>query len=144
MKFEIRHYTKFDQEMVNSWWKHHKSDLLPEDLLSSNGRVVELEGVPICAGWLYQTDSSFSVLEWITANPEVKDREVRDGALDFLLTDMKSLARELGCRVIFSSLRLPCLIKRYLDHGFIVGDENMTNLIYNVPGGLPDAQATHN
>jgi hypothetical protein len=85
------------------------------------------EGQNICAGWLYKTDSTVCILEWIISNPKAP-KALRGEALDQMIDVMNALASGLGFKVIYAMAKVPRLLKRYRDKGFVTGDQNMTHL----------------
>lgn len=118
-------------EMVGEWWKAQKWPVLPLTHLSSIGAVAYVDGVPVVAGWLFQTDSAWCLLEFIVANPEVR-RGARSQGFDALFTWAKAAAIAGGFKNIFSSVSSDPLIKRYVDNGFQITDRKMTNLVFKV------------
>jgi len=121
-----KHYAE-----VSNWWKAESWPVVPLDCLSKTGIVVLSDGTPAAAGWVYKTDSSFCLLEFIVANPEVR-REKRSLALTTLLDVSKKVATEFGFRSMFTSVHNESLGKRLEQGGFIATDRNMTNYICNV------------
>lgn len=117
-------------ETLERWWKAHGWAPVPADALPKTGVVVVGgDGAPICAGFLYATDSSLCWLEWVVADPE-SATETRSAALDVLISSLLFIATERGFKQVFTSARHQRLIGRYEAHfGFIPADTGMTNLI---------------
>lgn len=124
MSYNIRPYKTEDLAEIGSWWNKHKWGVLPPEMLPKTGFVVE----SYCAGFLYKTDSSIAILEFIISNPST-DKEKRAEALDLLISTLITKAKEDGHSAIFSSIQHPSLISRYKKHGFVTGDLNMTNMV---------------
>lgn len=126
-KFEAKkHY-----EMVSNWWLKQDWPQIPVTALSQNGYVVDLEGLPLCAGWLYKTDSDFALCEWVVGNPAAP-WQLRNEALDLLLDTINSEAKKEGAKLLFTSLKHERLIERYKRHGFKETDHGMTNLVRSI------------
>lgn len=130
--FEYRWLKEEDYMTLYKWWKDNRFTpptpfMLPEN--GTGGFMIFKDGVEICAGFLYQTNSQMAWIEYIVANFEVKDKELRKEALTFLIERLNVYAKSCGFKIVFTSLKHPHLKKRYLDTGFLVGTENTTELI---------------
>lgn len=113
---------------LSKWWNHYDFSPPPVHSLPKTGVVIYNSETPICAGFLYKTDSSISWMEFIVANPK-SDKRLRSEALDVLINCLTYVAKENGFKIIFTSSDLPKLIERKQKHGFIVGDQNVTQLV---------------
>jgi hypothetical protein len=121
---EVRKYQPSDYFELCTWWELQKWPSMGQDHLPENGFIVE----GIAAGFLYKTDSKFALMEFIIANPKT-EKETRAQALDLVIDSLLNLAKELDFKSVFSSITHPKLLQRYQQHGFVVTDENMTNLV---------------
>jgi hypothetical protein len=73
----------------------------PMQILPAVGSMVEIDGKPAAAGFLYlATDSPCSVIEWIMANPEMKPRD-RHSAISHVLSSLKEAAIAENHPVVF-------------------------------------------
>lgn len=132
-KYELKLFeADLHYDLVSEWWAGHNWPIIPLVALPKTAFIVEYEGAPVCAGWLYLTDSIISWAEWIISAPD-SDPEVRGTCLDYLLTALKAAAKSNGSSIIFTTCNSerPRLIERYEKHGYTITDKNMTNLIYN-------------
>ena len=86
-------------------------------------------GVNICAGFIYNTNSSLCWLEFITSNFEVKDRKLRREALNYLILQLCESAKIMGKTAIFTSVKNHGLIQRFNDCGFKIGSNNTMEMI---------------
>jgi hypothetical protein len=82
MELKTRLLKDEDYETLCGWWKHWPKwpASPPRTFLPDNGKgglMVEKNGKPICAGFLYMTNSDAVLLEWIVSDPEYRDKEVR-------------------------------------------------------------------
>ena len=127
--FQIRPYNPNDYTKLASWWSAHKWPVLPEHYLPKTGIIVESNSNPICAGFLYRTDSAFAWLEFVVADPNSDKIERRQG-LDLLVAALLDEAQKQGFSAVHTSAQHPSLIDRYVSHGFTVSDTNMTNLTW--------------
>lgn len=108
---------KKNYDMVVSWWNARGFPPVSIEALPTNGFVaVDAEG-PICAGWLYMTDSCLTWLEWIVANPQAKPIRLAKG-LSRMLNHIKLTADTLGYTRVFTSMEHRGLIKFMRRMGF--------------------------
>lgn len=128
---DIRPYTDKDYETLAFWWTVHKWPAVPKEALPSTGLVVSGPDGPICAGFIYQTDSTIAWLEWVVAKP-LCDRILRSNALDQLIPALLAEAHKLGKLQVFSSVHHPALLKRYKKFGAIEAENSMTNVIWRL------------
>lgn len=117
----IRPYTFLDYTSLEHWATLRKFPLLPPDYLPKTGFIVPGH----CIGFLYETDTPITWLEWVISNPEAKN----DEALNLLIETACSRAKELGYKMIFTSLEHKGLIERYKQHEFIATETGMTNMM---------------
>jgi hypothetical protein len=99
-------------------------------MLSENGIVVSKNGVDVCSGWLYQSDSKIAWIEWVVMNKKAP-KELRVGALDFLYDTLFNRARELGFEVVMSVANHNSLIERLKNKlGFVEDSSVKVKLFY--------------
>lgn len=130
-KLEVRPY-KLEQHyaIAHDWWIDHGWTPLPSTHLPPIGFLVYFADVPVCAGWLYRTDSPIAMMEWVVANPEIKG-PLRADALDLLIDTCKQTAKQLGHTMVLSWCHNDSLAQRYAKHHFIKGDTGLTSLVYS-------------
>ena len=129
---KYRQLTENDySDFLIKWWNDNRFTPPPIDFLPNNGKdgIVVYDAdtnTNIAAGFVYITNSEVAWVEYIVANFEVKDKELRKQSIEFLI---KQLALSSGKKYLFSSLKNPNLIKHYLNSGFVVGSQNTTELL---------------
>lgn len=121
-------YTSDQYSIIKGWWLDHGWTPISPDLLPPNGYIVWQGLQPLVSGFLYLTDSSFAVLDWVLSSP-ISDRIERGQALDLLLDSLIQTARDHKKTTIFTTSKHSKLLERYKAKGFIVGDNDMTTLI---------------
>lgn len=117
-----------DYAIIEAWWKLHGSFAPRPQHLSSTGIIIEADS-PLCAGWLYNTDSKICVFEFVVSNPNVS-KDLRDAALTLLIEEIKKIASHRGYELIYSSVRGLKYIARLQAAGFVVADEGQTHCFY--------------
>lgn len=129
MIITLEKYTSDFYETAVSWWVAHKWAPVPESALPTIGLVSFADGEPVAVAWLYQTDSTFSILEWMVSNPDYKNKEMRGKAIDSLIFALVNAAKNLGFTHIYTSTKAGKYMKRLQDQGFNLTESNMNNLI---------------
>jgi hypothetical protein len=129
--FSVRWLETEDYEILVEWWKDWRwtaptRDMLPNE--GHNGVIVSKDGVDICAGFLYETNSSFAMIEYISSNFEYKEKD-RKEALVTLIEGLTEVARSNGYKNIFTSLKQPNLKRHFLKCGYMEGSTGTVELI---------------
>jgi len=125
---KARYFTEQDYAKISSWFIDWGWDAIPLAFLSSCGVVVSNEGVDICAGWVYSTDSAACWGENYISDKNTP-KELRVGAIEFLIDRMAEEAKSKGFLVMMSSVKHRGLIKKLLSCGFEADyEQDMCNL----------------
>lgn len=119
--------------LVNWWrwwrWKPPVKSFLPEN--GTGGLMVEKNGVPIVAGFMYETNASVVLFEWIISNPKYKEKD-RKQAVEKLINDAEKRTKELGVKFMFSIGRNKHLIKTHKNLGWFVDDKPSHEMLKNL------------
>lgn len=118
-----------DYDIVRQWWINHGSYPPKPEHLSSTGIIIEADK-PVCAGWLYQTDSKICVFEFVISDP-LAGKEIRDAALMLLIETIKQIASE-KYSLIYTSVRGQKYISRLINSGFVEVDKDQTHCFCEV------------
>ena len=96
----------------DSWpeWSAPSQDFLPNN--GTGGLMVEKDGKPIVAGFMYETNSFGLLLEWIVSDPDYKGAD-RKEAIEKLIIDAEKEAKKMGFKYIFSIGRNKSLIETH-------------------------------
>jgi GNAT superfamily N-acetyltransferase len=119
-------------DILLGWWKDWKwsapvREFLPD--MGTSGIIVYADNAPICAGFLYATNSKVFWLEWIISDFKYKDRDIRKEAINFLIEELCKTAKNAGALFIYSIIKNPSLIATYEDLGFFRGDHGAQEMI---------------
>ncbi len=126
---DIRLYKKTDYEdFLVKWWKDWRWTPPPIDMLSDTGIIVSKNGVDICAGFLYYTNSKSALVEYIVSNFDYKEKD-RSEAIELLINMLSEVAKDNGFKYIYTSLKSKSLIEKYQNCGFKLGDSNCQEMI---------------
>lgn len=127
-EIESRMFHKDDYDLICKWWEAKEWPKIPLEDLPRVGILISSKGVPSAVGFIYQTDSTLAIMEWILANPEVSVME-RVRALDALVDDLCYVAKNLGYRKIFTMLSHKRLMEKVEAHGFKRTDDNVSHFL---------------
>ena len=120
---ESRYLQEGDYEnILTSWWQDHNWDAPAKDSLPDNGTggvMISKDGVDICAGFLYKTNSSMAWCEYIISNKNYRDSD-RGEAIELLINVISKLAKDEGFKFVFTCLKHPVLEQRYKRCGFLI------------------------
>ena len=111
-----------DYETMCEWWRWRRWTPVGKEMLPDNGTggiMIQDGEVNICAGFLYTTNSSLCKIEWIISNYKVKDKLVRQKAINLLIETLSNKAKDLGFKIAFTYLLNENLIDKYKNCGFI-------------------------
>ncbi len=132
MKFTARFLQDGDYEnILCGWWKDWKWEIPQKDFLPEEGKgglMVSKDGVDICAGFMYFTNSNVAWCEWVVSNKDYREND-RKEAMYFLINMIAEVCKTKGAKYIFTSLNNQALIKKYEDCKYIETDKNCTQMV---------------
>ena len=110
-------------------WTTPAKDFLPEN--GTGGLMVEKNGIPIVAGFIYETNSAGVLFEWVVSNPDYREKDRQD-AIEKLINDAETKIKEMGYKHIFSIGRSKRLIDTHKKLGWFVDDKSSHEIIKNL------------
>jgi hypothetical protein len=133
MEFNIRPLGETDYEdILVGWWKDWKWTPPPKDFLPSDGKggVMVLDNdIPVCAGFVYMTNSKVAWVDWIISNREYKKKPQRKEALDLLITTLTNICKDTGNKYCYALIKNKSLIKTYETLGYTSADNYTQEMI---------------
>lgn len=118
-----------DYPMLAAWWKAHGFPALPAAILPKLGLVVEHDGKPVVAAFLYMDNSvGVCMMEWLTTAPDAP-LKVIPTAIRALVDVMGQRAREMNYGVMLTTCRQAALARVFEKNGFEKTDESVIHLI---------------
>jgi hypothetical protein len=131
MKFNTTPLQHEDYDnILKGWWKDWgweapSRDFLPQD---GQGGIIVWDGdTPVCAGFLYNTNSKVAWVDWIISNKEYK--ESRKEALSILIQTLTSVAKNLDNKFAYALIKHNGLIGVYEQQGYTTGDSYNKEMI---------------
>ena len=132
---KLRKLTDQDWDTLCEWWDAWPKWVNPpKSFLPDNGKggfMVEKDNKPICAGFIYLTNSDAVLLEWIVSDPNYRESD-RKQALEFLITGAEEACRAIGKKHMFSIGRNKHLINTHEKLGWTVDTSPSHELIKNI------------
>lgn len=126
---EFRYIEQSDYEMLVDWWKFWKFPAPPIEMLPDSGVIVNKNGIDICAGFIYFTNSKTCWIEFIVSNPNVRQKEDRREAITNVIDVLCSIGKNNGYTIAYTSLKNESLQNKYLECGFVEGSKNCNEYI---------------
>ena len=132
---KLRTLTEQDWDTLCNWWEAWPKWVNPpKSFLPDNGKggfMVEKDGKPICAGFIYLTNSDAVLLEWIVSDPEYRENDRKD-ALELLITGAEAACKEIGKKHMFTIGRNRHLIDTHKKLGWSVDPDPSHEIIKNI------------
>jgi hypothetical protein len=125
----VRPYTPEDYPLAASWWTDRGWGVIPEKFLSDIGLVAEQDGVPSAMIWLYPTNTSVLIAEWLISDPEASPL-IRGKAVSALISKLDSVTKASGS-FLMTFLQHPGLVRMFEKRGF-TAEEKPYTVLYKV------------
>ena len=129
--FSIRYLKQEDYNLLCDWWKEWNWDIPPRDFLPENGTggfMVEKDGNPVIAGFIYFTNSAVAWSEFIISDKNYKNKD-RKEAKQILIHELCELAKRKGSKYIYTVVKNQFLKKDYQNAGFIEGTVKVDEMV---------------
>jgi len=125
-------YKDYD-DILSKWWKDWRweysppRDFLPDD--GTGGLIIYDGDIPVCAGFIYMSNSKLGWVEFVVSNIEYKNKENRKLYLSTLIESLGNILKEAGAKYTYVSLKSESLIKIYEDLGYVKGSKGVFEMI---------------
>lgn len=115
--------------MLALWWDSWADWVaIPPMMLPENGLIIYSDcNVPLCAGFVYKTDSCIAWVEHIISSKDAP-KELRGGSVEFLINELSLLAKGLGFLICLTSSNKNGLIAKFENEKYQKTDLNTTIL----------------
>ena len=136
MIFDIRPLNSEDYDTILvDWWKDWGWTPPPKDFLPDNGKggMMILDGeIPVCAGFIYMTNSNVYLLEFMVSNKKYRKKPHRKNAMGLLIETLTNISKNQGAKYCYSLLKHKSLMGTFESFGYVKGDSNTFEMIKNL------------
>ena len=134
MKFDVRILEEKDyDEILVTWWEDWGWSAPPRDFLPENGTggLIVYDGeTPVCAGYLYNTNSKVAWVDWIISSKTYNKKPNRKEAISFLIEELTSVCEnKLQAKFVYALIKHNGLIETYKKLGYTEGDSYNKEMI---------------
>lgn len=133
MELTIRRLNDTDYEdILLKWWNDWGWTAPERDFLPDNGRggVIVFDGdIPVCAGFMYLTNSKVAWIDWIISNKEYRKKPLRKEAIELLVAALTNISTDSGSKYGYALIKSKSLIETYEKLGYIKGDSYTSEMI---------------
>ena len=92
--------------------------------------MIVLDGdEPVCAGFVYVTNSSVAWVDWIVSSKTYRKKPQRKEAIDLLIETLTNVCRLNGTKYIYALIKHSGLIGTYEKFGYNKGDSYTNEMI---------------
>jgi hypothetical protein len=123
--------TDYDDILVY-WWKQWEWMAPQRDFLPDNGKggiIIYDDNTPVCAGFMYLTNSKVSWVDWIISNKEYTKKPERKDAIKLLVSALTEICNKSGSKYIYALIKNNSLISTYEELGYTKGDSYTSEMI---------------
>ena len=133
MELYIRELNESDYDnILVAWWKQWGWEPPQRDFLPDNGKggiIVYDQDTPICAGFMYITNSKVAWVDWIISNKEYTKKPHRKDAIKLLVSTLTGICKNAGSKYVYALIKSRHLIETYEQLGYIKGDKYTSEMI---------------
>lgn len=119
-------------DILVGWWKQWGWEPPTRDFLPNDGRggVIVYDGdTPVCAGFMYLTNSRVTWVDWIISNKEYTKKPQRKDAIKLLVSKLTDICKDTGSKFVYALIKHNGLIETYEELGYIKGDTYNNEMI---------------
>lgn len=133
MAFNIRPLNENDYDAIlKGWWKAWDWDPVEKDFLPDDGKggiMVLDDDEPVCAGFVYTTNSKVAWVDWIISSDTYRKKPQRREALKLLVNTLTNICKNTGHKYSYALLKSPSLTEIYEEEGYVSGDSKVNEMI---------------
>ena len=123
--------TDYENILVGWWqqwgWEPPQKDFLPND--GKGGIIVYDDETPVCAGYMYLTNSKVAWVDWIISNKEYTKKPQRKDAIKLLVSALTEICKNTGSKYVYALIKNQSLIGTYEELGYLKGDSYTSEMI---------------
>ena len=133
MEFNIRklNSTDYDSVLVGWWkdwgWEPPAKDFLPDE--GEGGLIVLDNDIPVCAGFIYITNSKVAWVDWIISNKNYEDKKAKHNAVNLLVESLTQACKAGGSKYAYALIKHKGLVETYKNLGYTEADNYTQEMI---------------
>ena len=108
-------------------WQAPEKDFLPDD--GKGGAIVFDGDIPVCAGFMYLTNSKAAWIDWIISNKNYRKKPHRKEAILLLISGLTVSSEYAGNKYGYALIKNKSLIETYEKLGYVKGDSYTSEMI---------------
>jgi len=121
-------YDTILSEWWRAWgWEPVERDFLPDD--GKGGLMVLDDEEPVCAGYIYTTNSKVAWVDWIISSDTYRKKPQRRKGLKLLIETLTDICKNTGHKYSYALIKNRSLIGIYEDLGYEKGDNYSSEMI---------------
>jgi hypothetical protein len=120
------------EDILVGWWKQWGWEPPQKDFLPNNGKggIIVYDGeTPVCAGYMYLTNSKVAWVDWIISSKEYNKKPQRKNAIKLLVSALTEICKNTGSKYVYALIKSQNLIGTYEELGYIKGDSYTNEMI---------------
>jgi len=120
------------EDILVGWWKQWGWEPPQKDFLPNNGKggIIVYDGeTPVCAGYMYLTNSKVAWVDWIISSREYNKKPQRKTAIKLLVSALTEICKNTGSKYVYALIKSQNLIGTYEELGYIKGDSYTNEMI---------------
>lgn len=121
----------YDDILVDWWrqwgWEPPQRNFLPND--GKGGIIVYDQDTPICAGFMYLTNSKVAWVDWIISSKQYTKKPHRKNAIKLLVSSLTGICKNTGNKYVYALIKSRNLIETYEELGYVKGDKYTSEMI---------------
>jgi hypothetical protein len=121
----------YDDILVKWWndwaWVAPQRDFLPEN--GTGGLIVFDGDEPVCAGYMYTTNSGVAWVDWIVSSKTYRTKPTRKECIDLLIYTLTNICKNSGHKYVYALIKNKNLVSTYENFGYIKGDSYTGEMI---------------
>lgn len=129
----LRYLNDSDYNTLLGWWESHGWKAPNRDFLPENGKggliLLTQDNIPVCAGFIYFTNSKVCWLEYLISNPGYRE-DNRKHLINVLIEGLIDEANKFGFKYVFTVAKTKLIKSVFERNGFNIGTENTTEMVY--------------
>lgn len=118
--------------ILTGWWREWGWEPVEREFLPDDGKggIMVLDGdEPVCAGYMYTTNSKVAWVDWIVSSNTYRKKPQRKEAIKLLIETLTNICKNTGHKYCYALLKSPSLIDTYESIGYVKGDSKINEMI---------------